>query len=508
MTKYGHYLAALDRDCPAAYKGKFLAYKRLKKCLKKCQAAAASAGQDAKAAEAELERCQLLFFELLSAELSKANSCFVIAAKAIVLRYQHRAYWCRKYARANAVALRKILKKYDKLCGGQRGRSFLQHCWQLPTGGAFLHSPLLDELKAIQDILQEPRMQQPEDMALCEVANTGTKAGHQVAAATPAAGVSTAHSPGTAVLAPIQVPRNAGSGCAVNGPSSACSEQAAPRGILESPTCMLSSSDFEWAPEDGCSGCGGAVSTAAPVTARAVTVAAAAPSEWPVLQQQPHSSARSSAPSSATAVGNSPVASPRSASTSSGSKLMQLLRGHGQAAAGPCGSAGGTGGRGPSAAGEEPPAEALAAAEGGSAAPPGTPPLRKQISTRFRDDELRCPICLDALYKPVGLACGHKFCKECALGNAGLARAIGTFANLASYVRGRTACPQCRQPGVYREAIRLRHLDRVVRARFPRDWEERRREERAAKSRAVEAAAPASHSWVQTINARDALLGF
>lgn len=51
---------------------------------------------------------------------------------------------------ARQVALRKILKKYDKLCGGQRGRSFLQHCWQLPTGGAFLHSPLLDELKAIQ----------------------------------------------------------------------------------------------------------------------------------------------------------------------------------------------------------------------------------------------------------------------------------------------------------------------------------------------------------------------
>ena len=48
------------------------------------------------------------------------------------------------------VALRKILKKYDKLRGGQRGRNFLQHCWRLPSGGAFLHSPLLDELKAIQ----------------------------------------------------------------------------------------------------------------------------------------------------------------------------------------------------------------------------------------------------------------------------------------------------------------------------------------------------------------------
>lgn len=37
-----------------------------------------------------------------------------------------------------------ILKKYDKQKGGQRGRAFLQHCWRMPAGGAFLHSPLLD----------------------------------------------------------------------------------------------------------------------------------------------------------------------------------------------------------------------------------------------------------------------------------------------------------------------------------------------------------------------------
>lgn len=48
------------------------------------------------------------------------------------------------------VALRKILKKHDKVTGGQRGRAFLQYCWRLPSGGAFLHSPLLDELQAIQ----------------------------------------------------------------------------------------------------------------------------------------------------------------------------------------------------------------------------------------------------------------------------------------------------------------------------------------------------------------------
>lgn len=37
-----------------------------------------------------------------------------------------RAYWCVRFARANAVALRKILKKHDKLCGNARGRAFLQ----------------------------------------------------------------------------------------------------------------------------------------------------------------------------------------------------------------------------------------------------------------------------------------------------------------------------------------------------------------------------------------------
>lgn len=63
------------------------------------------------------------------------------------------AYWCRKYAKANAVALRKILKKHDKVAGNSRGRDFLRDSWQSHGRegvGTFLHSPLLDELKAIQ----------------------------------------------------------------------------------------------------------------------------------------------------------------------------------------------------------------------------------------------------------------------------------------------------------------------------------------------------------------------
>lgn len=154
------------------------------------------------------------------------------------------------------------------------------------------------------------------------------------------------------------------------------------------------------------------------------------------------------------------------------------------------------------------------------------------------------PAGLDNLYKPVGLACGHKvrrvclcwsaatayaactatqltlhslpapdnlcvhprplqFCKHCALEHAGLGKAVGTFrcggrqhmrccgcvllvvlqagrpqpqpcpcrpspacSNLCSYVTPRVTCPQCRQPAVYRKAVRMRQLDRVLMARW------------------------------------------
>ena len=124
------------------------------------------------------------FFVELEAELQGVNKHFFEKADRTVARYQRRtrgvlafvlkpvyalnaerslnqlakdAYWCRKYARANAVALRKILKKHDKTCKNRRGKVFLQECWALssPDGiGLFLHSPLLDELKAVQEKLQ------------------------------------------------------------------------------------------------------------------------------------------------------------------------------------------------------------------------------------------------------------------------------------------------------------------------------------------------------------------
>ncbi|PSC74618.1 E3 ubiquitin-ligase BAH1 [Micractinium conductrix] len=399
MTKYGHYLAALDRGCPRTFAGKFIRYKLLKKCLKECaargspraprDAAAATAaaaahgppaGADAAAAAAggadagTVERSRARFFELLKLELRRANTCFVSTAQSIVACFQRtetrrrlaccfprllaagpgryaqlteRAYWCRKYARANAVALRKILKKYDKLCGGQRGRAFLQHCWRLPSGGEFLHSPLLDELKAIQDVLHEMRMQH-EDVALTEVADLSVRS------------------------------RKGAAHAAATG---------------------------------------------------------------------------------------------------------------GKAAATPAAAA------------------AAAAAAAGAAAGGGGAGLVRPSVSRFSDEDLRCPICLDALYKPVGLTCGHKFCKQCALEHAGMRRAIGTFNNLLSYVSSSVACPQCRQAAVYRGAVRMRQLDRVVRSRFPHEWQERRQEERARERAVVEAAAAAAQPGRAWMHTRDALLG-
>ena len=39
-----------------------------------------------------------------------------------------KAEWCRRYAQINAVGLRKILKKHDKLCKNRLGNTYMQVC--------------------------------------------------------------------------------------------------------------------------------------------------------------------------------------------------------------------------------------------------------------------------------------------------------------------------------------------------------------------------------------------
>jgi len=95
----------------------------------------------------------------------------------------------------------------------------------------------------------------------------------------------------------------------------------------------------------------------------------------------------------------------------------------------------------------------------------------------FAEDDLRCSICLDLLYRPVGLGCGHKFCRACALEAAGFGHIYGTFRNVISYIPARTPCPHCRQTHVYRSAVSLKEVGLLIRSRFPEHWEERHMEE-------------------------------
>jgi hypothetical protein len=108
----------------------------------------------------------------------------------------------------------------------------------------------------------------------------------------------------------------------------------------------------------------------------------------------------------------------------------------------------------------------------------------------FNDEELKCPVCLELLYRPVGLSCGHKFCRQCALDAAGFGKVFGAFRNIISYIPSRTACPQCRQKGAYKGAVSLKELALLIKERYPKEWAERREEDKIRRRNFFEAPSP------------------
>ncbi|KAH9565863.1 hypothetical protein CY35_04G099600 [Sphagnum magellanicum] len=89
------------------------------------------------------------------------------------------------------------------------------------------------------------------------------------------------------------------------------------------------------------------------------------------------------------------------------------------------------------------------------------------------DINLTCSICLDMLFDPVALGCGHLFCNSCACSAASVAPFLG-----AKAARRSAQCPLCRQRGVYADAVRLNELAILVSDRFNGYWNERRKNER------------------------------
>ncbi|KAL5713059.1 RING-type E3 ubiquitin transferase [Ranunculus cassubicifolius] len=89
------------------------------------------------------------------------------------------------------------------------------------------------------------------------------------------------------------------------------------------------------------------------------------------------------------------------------------------------------------------------------------------------DVELTCSICLDPVFDPVSLTCGHIFCYMCACSSASVNIVDGLKA-----ADHRAKCPLCREARVYEGAVRLEELNFLLSRNCREYWKERRQSER------------------------------
>ncbi|XP_011042524.1 PREDICTED: probable E3 ubiquitin-protein ligase BAH1-like [Populus euphratica] len=87
---------------------------------------------------------------------------------------------------------------------------------------------------------------------------------------------------------------------------------------------------------------------------------------------------------------------------------------------------------------------------------------------------LTCAICLEMVFNPYALSCGHLFCKLCAC----LAASVLVVEGLKA-ASSNAKCPVCREAGVYTNAVHMLELDLLVKRRCKELWKERMVAERA-----------------------------
>ncbi|KAE9585330.1 hypothetical protein Lal_00017986 [Lupinus albus] len=86
---------------------------------------------------------------------------------------------------------------------------------------------------------------------------------------------------------------------------------------------------------------------------------------------------------------------------------------------------------------------------------------------------LTCAICLDLVFNPYALGCGHIFCKSCACSAA----SVMIFEGLKAAGR-ESKCPICREVGVYSKPMQMLELDLLIKKRCKHYWKERLSDER------------------------------
>ncbi|EEF39250.1 ubiquitin-protein ligase, putative [Ricinus communis] len=94
------------------------------------------------------------------------------------------------------------------------------------------------------------------------------------------------------------------------------------------------------------------------------------------------------------------------------------------------------------------------------------------------DTDLTCPICLDTVFDPVSLTCGHILCYMCACSAASVTIIDGLKA-----AEHNKRCPLCRKAGVYEGAVHLEELNNLLSRSCPEYWEQRLQSERVERVR-------------------------
>ncbi|XP_022758004.1 E3 ubiquitin-protein ligase BAH1-like isoform X1 [Durio zibethinus] len=94
------------------------------------------------------------------------------------------------------------------------------------------------------------------------------------------------------------------------------------------------------------------------------------------------------------------------------------------------------------------------------------------------DIDLTCSICLDTVFDPVSLTCGHIFCYMCACSAASVTIVDGLKA-----AEPKEKCPLCREAGVYEGAVHLDELGILLRRSCREYWELRLKTERQERVR-------------------------
>lgn len=87
--------------------------------------------------------------------------------------------------------------------------------------------------------------------------------------------------------------------------------------------------------------------------------------------------------------------------------------------------------------------------------------------------DLTCAICLETVFNPYALSCGHRFCKSCVCSAASVYIFQGPKAAGSD-----SKCPICRETGVYAKAVHMLELDLLLKRRCRDYWKERNTAER------------------------------